>query len=303
MRALVTGITGQDGSYLAEHLLREGWQVTGLIRGQDNPKLDWLRNLLAPTLREIDRPGAIELAAADLSDSSSLHSCMYRAQPDAIFNLGGISSPGMAWGQPLHTADVTGLGAVRLLQAMAVVAPEASFVQAGSIAHHGPYGAAKLYAETMVRDARERGFRASCAVFGGHHSPRRGLSFFSRKVTSAVASIADGRSSQLHIGSLRRLQDWGWADDFVSVLPRIACDLPAGDYVMSTGEPRSPGDWVRIAFEHVGLDWREHVVINPELGNVTDVAVLSAQPSPELDWKPRQDFEKLITTMVDADRV
>lgn len=296
MKAFITGITGQDGSYLAEQLLADGWKVTGLIRGQDNPKAAWLRDLV-PTAGE-----RLRLINGDLTDDSSLRAALFGSEPDVIFNLGAISSPGMAWGQPVHTAEVTGLGALRLLQAMATVAPKARFVQAATIAHHGPYGAAKLFAQTCVADFRERGFHASCAVFGGHHSPRRGISFFSRKVTKAAAAIADGRLDKLHLGSLQRSQDWGWAEDFMSVLPQLACELAPGDYVMSTGHPHSVQRWVQLAFAHVDLDWRDHVVTDPRLSNVTDVPILSAQPSWELNWRPRQDLTGLIATMVDADR-
>jgi GDPmannose 4,6-dehydratase len=297
MKAFVTGITGQDGSYLAEHLLAEGWRVTGLVRGQDNPKVAWLRSLV-PTAGE-----RLRLINGDLTDDSSLRAALFGSEPDVIFNLGAISSPGMAWGQPVHTAEVTGLGALRLLQAMATIVPKAHFVQASTIAHHGPYGAAKLFAQTCVADFRERGFHVSCAVFGGHHSPRRGVSFFSRKVTRAAAEIADLRLDKLHLGSLKRRQDWGWADDFMAVLPRLACDLPPADYVMSTGQPHSVERWVQLAFAHVDLDWHDYVTIDPLLGNVTDVPVLSAAPSSALNWRPRQDLTGLIATMVDADRV
>jgi GDPmannose 4,6-dehydratase len=297
MKAFITGITGQDGSYLAEHLLAEGWHVTGLVRGQDNPKAAWLRSLV-PAAGE-----RLQLVSGDLTDDSSLRTALSDSEPDVIFNLGAISSPGMAWGQPVHTAEVSGLGALRLLQATLAVAPRARFVQAASIANHGPYGAAKLFAQACVSDFRERGLHASCAVLGGHHSPRRGESFFSRKVTKAVAGIADGRLDTLHLGSLRRRQDWGWAEDFMLVLPRLACDLAPGDYVMSTGQPHSVERWVQLAFAHVDLDWRDHVIIDPTLGNVTDVPVLSAQPDRALSWRPRQDLAGLIATMVDADRV
>lgn len=299
MKAFVTGVTGQDGSYLAEHLLAEGWDVIGLVRGQDNPKAEWLLNSV------IDERmlGRLQLVAGDLTDDASLRMALSAYEPDVIFNLGAISSPGMAWGQPVHTAEVTGLGALRLLQAMVTIVPKAHFVQATTIARHGPYGAAKLFAQACVADFRERGFHASCAVFGGHHSPRRGVSFFSRKVTKAAAEIADGRVEKLHLGTLTRRQDWGWANDFMAVLPRLACDLAPGEYVMSTGRPHSVQRWVELAFAHVGLDWHDHVILDPHFGNVTDVSVLSAYSSQSLHWEPRQDFEALIASMVDADRV
>lgn len=290
MKALITGASGQDGSYLAEHLVGAGYEVWGMIRGQDNPKQAWLADLV-PELRFI--PG-------DLIDQPSLHAAVSDLKPDEVYNLAAISSPGLAWQQPVLAAEVTGLGALRLFEAVRLEAPTARVVQAASIAQHGPYGAAKLFAQTVAADYRQRGLHVSCAVFGGHHSPRRGRSFFARKVTAAAAHISTGFMDRVELGSLARVQDWGNAVDFITQLPHLAV-LDPGDYVMSTGDPRSAQEWVETAFAYVGLDWREHVTLRPELGNVTDVPVLSAQPDPRLGWTPDTDFEGLVRWMVDAD--
>lgn len=290
MRALVTGATGQDGSYLAEHLTALGYQVWAMIRGQDNPKQAWLA----------ERMPGLRFVAGDLLDQPSLHAAVQEAKPDEVYNLAAISSPGLAWQQPVLTGEVTGLGALRLFEAVRVDAPDARVVQAASIATHGPYGAAKLFARTAAADYRTRGLHVSCAVFGGHHSPRRGLSFFARKVTHAAAQIRSGYMSHVELGSLARVQDWGNAVDFVHQLPHLA-GLDPDDYVMSTGAPFSAQQWVETAFTVVGLHWRDHVVLRPELGNVTDVPVLSAAPDPRLGWQPDTDHVGLVRWMVEAD--
>lgn len=290
MRALITGVTGQDGSYLAEVLAGRGYEVYGLIRGQDNPRRDWLKDLV---------PG-IRLLDGDLLDQTSLNNAVDQARPDEVYNLGAISSPGMAWAQPTVTAEVTGLGVLRLIEAVRLITPGARIVQASSIANHGPYGAAKLFAGAICADYRSRGMHVSCAVFGGHHSPRRGRTFFSRKVTAAVARIAAGQQDVLSLGALSRVQDWGRADDFMAALPQLA-GLDPDDYIMSTGDPHSVKDWVSAAFAVAGLDWEQHVRFDDGLGNVTDVPMLTAQPDPRLGWAPQSDLDDLVKWMVTAD--
>lgn len=287
MRALITGVTGQDGSYLAEHLTTQGYDVFGMVRGHDNPKADWIKGLV---------PG-ITLIAGDLTDPMSLNAAVRYAQPDEVYNLGAISAPSQAWGQPFLTADVTGLGPLRLFDAVQRYAPDARVVQASSIALHGPYGAAKGYAHAIAADYRQRGLAVSCAVFGGHHSPRRGKSFFSRKVTRAAARIAAGLDTHVVLGALTRVQDWGWADDFVTTLPMIAA-LEPDNYTVSAGTPHGVQEWVEVAFSAVGLGWHDHVKIDDTFGNLTDVATLHAQPDPRLPWTPRQDFAELAAWMV-----
>lgn len=292
--ALITGVTGQDGSYLATHLTRDlGQRVYGMVRGQDHPRLDWLTRL-APDLHVV---------GGDLLDEDSLQSALYEAKPEVVYNLGAVSLPALAWAQPHLTGQVTGLGVLRLLQAVRRVCPTARVVQAGSLASHGPYGAAKTYAQLVCADYRARGMDVSVAVFGGHHSPRRGRSYFSRKVTSHVGQVVRGEPvGPLRLGPLTRTQDWGWAADFMTLLPALA-DLPPDDYVISTGEPHTCQEWLEAAFAYADLDWRQHVEIDPGAGNVTDVPSITASPDPRLPRPPRTDFDELVFSMVKADLV
>lgn len=290
MRALITGITGQDGSYLAEQLTGDGWAVTGLVRGQRVGRREWLSR----------RAPGVMFADGDLTDAASLHRAVSSCEPDVIFHLGAQTSPAAGWTQPVMTADVTGLGALRMLDAVAACAPDAAVVVAGSLATHGPYGAAKTFARAICADYRDRGLRVSVAVFGGHHSPRRGPEFLARKVTRAVARIAAGKQSGLTLGPLNRIQDWGWAPDFMSVLPSLVT-LPPDDYVISTGVPHSAQSWVQAAFATTGLDWLDHVTINESFGQPADVPAVTGQPDSRLDWKPRVDFADLVAWMVHED--
>lgn len=287
MRALITGVTGQDGSYLAQQLTGDGWDVIGMIRGQRTDRREWLAKL-APQLLFI---------SGDLTDSASLYNAVDAVNPDVVFHFGAQSAPATGWQQPIMTADVTGLGTLRLLDAVARCAPDAAVVAAGSLATHGPYGAAKTFARAICADYRQRGARVSMAVFGGHHSPRRGPEFLARKVTRAAARIAAGQQHTITLGSLERRQDWGWSPDFTVVLPRLL-DLPPDDYVMSTGVPYSTQDWVAMAFAAVDLDWRDHVVSDTGCDQPTDVPILSAPPDPRLCWKPRVDIAELAEWMV-----
>lgn len=290
-RAFITGITGQDGSYLAEYLAADGVEVFGLVRGQDNPKASWLQGLV---------PNA-HLISGDLQDESSLRAALKIARPDMIYNLGALSSPALAWGQPLLAAEITALGPMRLLNAMASECPDAHFIQASSISQHGPYGAAKQFAHMIAQDYRSRGFKVSTVAFGAHHSVRRGQSFFSRKVTKAAADIREGRQARLQLGPLTRSMDWGWAQDFMMAVAGLA-DRSCDDYVMSTGSPRHVKEWIDAAFTSVDLVWHDHVDYNQtELGHATDVDLITAQPGYLGDWVPRQDFEQLAAEMVQAD--
>lgn len=288
-RVLITGV-GQDGSYLAEQLIADGDEVWGLMRGHDNPRQEALHQLI-PQLRFIN---------GDLLDERSLHVAISAVEPDVVYNFAAISSPGLAWEQPILTAEVTGLGALRLFEAVWRQKPDTRIVQAASLATHGPYGAAKLFAQTVAADYRSRGLHISCAVFGGHHSPRRGKSFFARKVTSTAAAIKQGTANRLTLGALDRVQDWGMAPDFMAQMSRLAC-LDPDDYVMSTGDPHSAVEWVEQAFATVDLDWRDYVDYDQRSGNVTDVPSITAIPDPRLNWTPDCDFKGLIQWMVEAD--
>lgn len=291
MRALVTGVTGQDGSYLAEQLTADGWQVWGLVRGQNNPRRDWITSLV-PEIRLVD---------GDLLDPGSLIAAVQESEPDVVYNLAAITAPGMSWGQPTLTAEVTGLGALRMLEAVRMVHPSARVVQAGSVAVHGPYGAAKTFAAQVAADYRT-GHRMHVTVVRpvGHHSPRRGTEFLSRKVTRAAARIASGQQRQLTLGWLGRSQDWGWADDFTTGI-RAAADADPGDYTLGVGEPHTCQDWVEAAFAAAGLDWRQHVTATDISTQLVDVPDLTAPPDPRLPWTPRTDFTGLVASMVAAD--
>lgn len=289
--ALIIGATGQDGSYLAEHLLAKGHTVYGTVRGLDQPRLDWLRRI-APGLR---------LISADLIDDSSLRAAVEEAQPDEVYNLGAISSPTQAWAQPKLAAQVTGLGVLRLLGAVKAVMPKAHVVQAGSLATHGPYGAAKLFAQAICADFRAQGLHVAVAVFGGHHSPRKGRTYFSRKISIAAAETRLGLRDIVPVGWLEGLRDWGWAPDFVTALPILA-HLQADDYTLSTGEPHAPREWVRLVYAHLGLDWKDHISVDESLGNrIERNQTAPSDPRLLAVWQPRLEFSGLAEWMVRAD--
>jgi GDPmannose 4,6-dehydratase len=288
--SLITGITGQDGSYLAEQLTQRGDQVYGLVRGQWDPRWDQLMKLMPQ----------LTLLEGDLLDQLSIQRALTNVYPDEIYNLAGISAPATGWSQPVLTAEVTGLGLLRLLEAVHSMCPYSRVLQASSLALHGPYGAAKMFADSIADDYRKRGLHVSSIIMGGHHSPRRPPNFFSRKVTRAVAEIATGRRERLTLGPLGRRQDWGWANDFTVAMQEVIAIDP-GRYVVSTGQPYSCEEWVATAFDVVKLNWRDYVDHDKSFVQPTDVDVLSAQPSIELKWQPRQDFHELVRQMVNAD--
>jgi GDPmannose 4,6-dehydratase len=294
VRIFITGVTGQDGSYLAERLLAAGHDVYGLVRGQRHPKIEWLH----------DHAPGIKIVQGDLTDQMSLVRALDIAQPHHVYNLGAVSAPALGWNQPVLTAETTGLGLLRLLEAVLRVCPSAKILQASSIALHGPYGAAKQFAQLIADDYRNQGMHVSCAVLAGHHSPRRGDEFFARKVTKAVADIFTRRRETLTVGPLGRMQDWGWADNFIDAEQLIVNDMPPGNYTVATGDPHSNEEWVRAAFAAVDLDWREHVRYDNSFKQPTDVEVLSGTPSYDLlaaGWVPNLDFEGLAKMMVEAD--
>jgi len=282
VRALITGVTGMDGSHLAE-LLGEDHDVFGLVRDPDAPRRDW-----AATFTPV---------VGDLLDDLSLRRALCIANPDVIYHLGAMSSPVMAWTAPGLCADVTGVGTLRLLAAMAAEAPHARVVVAGTIAEHGPYGAAKLYARTVAADYRKRGFGVTTVLMGGHHSPRRGASYLSQKVAThagrtavglrhAEAAGLRGQAHKLQLGWLGRSQDWGWAPDFMHVWSQIH-HVDPGEYVLSTGVPLGVAAYVGECYAFAGLSGDEWMTHEPQPGGEhggqpTDVAVLSAWTSPEL---------------------
>jgi GDPmannose 4,6-dehydratase len=298
VRALITGIFGQDGSYLAELLDHDGNEVHGLVHRHGDPRQARMTERLTPGVRFVE---------GDLTDTGSLIRAIEEADPEVIFHLGAVSAPAAGWVAPTAMAEVTALGTLRLLEATReAITGDVHVVTAGSIATHGPYGAAKTYSRAIAADYRARGMRVSTAVLGGHHSPRRSPMFFSRKVTLAAATIrhhldAGDHPKPLLLGPLARSQDWMDARDVVSALATIATLDEADDYVISTNEPHTCEAWAREAFAAVDLDWQEWVRAGEEsLAQPTDVPTLSAWPTLP-HWRPVTDFGHLVKWMVEAD--
>ena len=314
-RALVTGITGQDGGYLAERLLDEGWAVHGMVRGDDPGQADLVERC----------PDAV-LHDGDLRDESSLARVVRDADPDEVYNLGGISSVAFSWEHPVLTADVVALGAARLLdqtwrhqerRGRAV-----RFVQASSAEIFGdpqtapqdestpvrptsPYGAAKAHVHALTGVYRARGLHAVSLVLYNHESPRRPANFVTRKITQAAARIASGRQDELVLGNLDARRDWGWAPDYVDAMIRAARHPVAGDYVVATGEARTVRDFVQAAFARAGVDaWQDRVRVDPALVRPVDAALQvgdAGRARRVLGWAPTVGFEELVGRMVDAD--
>lgn len=312
MRALITGVTGQDGSYLAEQLTRDGWEVYGLIRGQRNPKRAWIQSLV-PTLRLID---------GDLLDQSSLQRALVTAEPDVVFNLGALTFVGMSWDQPTLMTEVTGLGALRMLEAIRAINPAIRFVQASSSEQFGavrespqrettpfwprsPYGVAKLFAHHVTVNYRESyGIHASAAIMFNHESPRRGEEFVTRKITSAAVRIARGEQDELRLGNIEARRDWGWAPDYMKALPLIAARDTPDDFVLATGEMHSVRELCEVAFADLGLDYRRYVVIDDAFKRPADVNELLGDPEKArllLGWQPEMKFRDIVGALVHAD--
>ncbi|MDG4784352.1 GDP-mannose 4,6-dehydratase [Micromonospora sp. WMMD1102] len=312
MRALITGVTGQDGSYLAEQLAADGHEVYGLIRGQRNPRRAWIEGLV---------PG-IRLVDGDLLDQSSLQHVLAAVRPEVVYNLGALTYVGMSWQQPAVMTEVTGLGVLRLLEAIRVVDPAIRLVHASSSEMFGavrempqneltpfnprsPYGVAKVFAHHTVVNYRESyGLHASTAMMFNHESPRRGPEFVTRKVSLAAAAIATGRQFRLSLGNLDARRDWGWAPDYMRALPLMAARPEPGDWVLATGETRSVRELVETAFAVAGLAWRRYVRVDPALYRPADVEVLcgdASKAAAELNWKPTVGFAELVARLVDHD--
>ncbi len=312
MRVLITGVTGQDGSYLAEQLAAAGHEVYGLLHGQRNPKRAWIEQLV---------PG-IRLIEGDLLDQSSLQHALSASAPEVVYNLGALTFVGMSWQQPTLMTEVTGLGCLRLLEAIRQVNPAIRFVQASTsemfgsspapqsegtpFAPRSPYGTAKLFAHHTTVNYRESyGLHASCAIMFNHESPRRGEEFVTRKVTAAAARIRAGRQQELWLGNVHSRRDWGWAPDYVAALPVMAARDEPGDYVLATGETHSVLDLVHAAFSPLGLDWERHVRIDEALHRPADVEHLQGDASRArevLGWKPQMQFADIVSALVAADR-
>lgn len=310
--ALITGITGQDGTYLAEYLLGLGYQVYGLVRGQNNPKLGMVENIC---------PG-IQFLDGDLADQSSLIAALETCQPDEVYNLGAISFVALSFKQAIHTGDITGLGVTRLLEAIRVVNPATRFYQASSSEMFGrvrespqteltpfhprsPYGVAKAYAHFITVNYREAyGMHASSGLLFNHESPRRGFEFVTRKVTRAVARIKLGREQSVTLGNLDSRRDWGFAGDYVRAMHAMLQQPEPDDYVIATGETHSVREFCEVAFAHVGLDYQDHVVTDPRFLRPAEVDLLvgdATKAKTVLKWTPTVRFEELVPMMVDAD--
>jgi GDPmannose 4,6-dehydratase len=311
-KALITGITGQDGSYLAEFLLRKGYGVYGMVRRASFQRFDRIQHIL-------DR---VEIIEGDLTDQSSLDDAMRTIAPDEVYNLASQSFVPTSWNQPVLTADVTGTGVTRMLEAIRKHKPDSKFYQASTSEMFGkvrqtpqsettpfyprsPYGVAKVYAHWITINYRESYNIFACSgISFNHESPRRGLEFISRKVTDGVARIKLGLADQLKLGNLEARRDWGFAKDFVEAMWLMLQQDQPEDYVLATGVSHSVRDLVDTAFEYVGLPTEPHVVVDPKLFRPAEVDILvgdASKAKTNLGWTPTSSFKEMIHTMVEAD--
>ena len=310
--ALITGITGQDGSYLAEFLLAKGYEVVGVVRRTSHDSYERIGHLL-------DR---LSIVPADLLDQHSLTSVIRDVKPDEIYNLAAQSFVPTSWTQPVLTGEFTALGVTRILEAVRLAHPEARYYQASSSEMFGkaaetpqtestpfyprsPYGVAKVYGHWITVNYRESyGIYAVSGILFNHESPRRGLEFVTRKVTDGVARIKLGLSDKLRLGNLDAQRDWGYAGDYVEAMWLMLQQDGPDDYVIGSGQTKSVRDLVEVAFGHVGLEWQEYVEVDPAFIRPAEVEILLADPSKakqELGWRPKVGFEELVTMMVDSD--
>lgn len=315
-RALITGITGQDGAYLAKLLVDKGYQVFGLHARRATDTL-W-------RLRYVGVESAVELLDGDLTDLSSLIRAMEKSQATEVYNLGAQSFVGTSWEQPILTTQVTGVGTLNVLEAIRIVNPKARFYQASTSEMFGliqeamqsettpfyprsPYGVAKLYSHWMTVNYRESfGLHASSGILFNHESPLRGIEFVTRKVTDAVARIKQGKQKELRLGNIDAKRDWGFAGDYVEAMWLMLQQDKADDYVIATGLTTTVRDMCTIAFAHVGLKHEDHVVIDPLFYRPAEVEILLGNPAKAkatLGWVAKTDLTTLITGMVDADMV
>ena len=320
--ALITGITGQDGTYLAEHLLSMGYKVYGLIRGQANPKRHLIETLLPQ----------VEIVEGDLLDQTSLIKAIQRAEPNEVYNLAAVSFVPVSWNQPELTGEVTGLGVLRMLEAIRMVEGVSlsrsahngriHFYQASSSEMFGkvaetpqnektsfyprsPYGVSKVYGHYITINYRESyGIFACSGILFNHESPRRGLEFVTRKISRAAARIKLGKDKELVLGNLDAHRDWGFSGDYVKAMHLMLQQPEADDYVIGTGEAHQVREFVELAFGHVGLSWQDYVRIDGQFSRPAEVEHLMADPTKahqKLGWKCTVSFEDLVRMMVDAD--
>jgi GDPmannose 4,6-dehydratase len=310
--ALITGITGQDGSYLAELLLDKGYEVHGVARRVSVNTLERIEHLT-------DR---IKIHSADMLDQGSLQLLIEKIKPTEVYNLAAQSFVASSWDQPVLTGEITGMGVTRLLEAIRTLNPKIRFYQASSSEMYGkvheipqrettmfhprsPYGVAKVYGHYITVNYRESyGLYACSGILFNHESPRRGLEFVTRKITDHVARIKLGMATELRLGNLDAKRDWGFAGDYVKAMWLMLQQEQPDDYVISMGETHTVREFVEIAFGHVGLDWQKYVVVDPKFFRPAEVEILLGDPAKakaKLGWKPEMSFPELVTTMVDSD--
>jgi len=318
-KALITGITGQDGSYLAELLLSKGYEVHGIIRRASTFNTGRIDHLYQdPHINGV----RLFLHFGDIADSTNLIKLLYRIQPDEIYHLGAQSHVRVSFDIPEYTGDVTGLGTIRILEAVRETGLKTKFYQASSSEMFGkaqevpqrettpfyprsPYGAAKVYAYWMTVNYRESyGIFACNGILFNHESPRRGETFVTRKVSRAVAHIRAGLEDTVYLGNLEAKRDWGYAKEYVEAMWLMLQQDEPKDYVIATGEAHSVQEFLEEAFSHAGLDWQDHVQIDPKYYRPAEVEFLLGDPSRakrELGWAPKTGFKDLVRIMVDAD--
>jgi GDPmannose 4,6-dehydratase len=310
--ALITGVTGQDGAYLAEFLLQRGYEVHGMVRRASTTNYERIEHIRQRLI----------LHQADLLDQLSIINLIREARPQEVYNLAAQTFVPTSFSQPLMTSEFTALGVTRILEAIRLVDPSIRFFQASSSEMFGkvqeepqneqtrfwprsPYGVAKVYGHWMTVNYRESyGIFACSGIMFNHESPRRGREFVTRKITDAVARIKLGLQEKVHLGNLEARRDWGFAGDYVRAMWLMLQQSEPDDYVIATGEQHSVREWVELAFSHVGLDWTQHVVIDPALYRPAEVNTLRGDASKarqRLGWQPTVTFRELVTMMVDAD--
>ena len=312
--AIITGIYGQDGAYLAKLLLEKKYKVYGFIARRSTP-VDW-------RLKELDINDKIEFIEGDLTDLSSLIRAVEIAQPDEFYNLGAQSFVGTSWKQPILTAQSTGLGVLNCLEAIRIVKPDTKFYQASTSEMFGliqepiqsektpfhprsPYGVSKMFGHWMTINYRESfDIFGCCGILFNHESPLRGIEFVTRKVTDAVARIKLGCQDDLHLGNIDAKRDWGFAGDYVEAMWMMLQQDKADDYVVATGRTTTVRDMCKIAFDYVGLNYEDYVVIDPKFYRPAEVDLLLGNPEKAkniLGWEAKTSLEDLIKMMVDAD--
>ncbi len=310
--ALITGITGQDGSYLAEFLLTQGYRVIGMVRRTSTISYERISQFQEQ----------VTISQGDLHDQSSLMDLFEEYQPDEVYNLAAQSFVPTSWTQPVLTGEVTALGVTRILEAVRLVCPKARFYQASTSEMFGkvrevpqrettpfyprsPYGVAKVYGHWITVNYRESyNIFALSGILFNHESPRRGLEFVTRKITHGVARIKLGLAKELRMGNLEARRDWGFAGDYVEAMWRMLQQAEPQDFVVGTGETHSVEEFCRVAFEHVDLDYKDYVVQDPKFFRPSEVDLLVSDPRnahEKLGWAPRVDFKGLVCMMVDSD--